>query len=380
MEPVVSNRISLTDEELRRYSRHLILSEVGREGQERLKAARVALVGAGGLGSPSAIYLSAAGIGTIGMVDFDRVEEGNLQRQVLHGSADVGRTKLQSAKEKIAAINPNVQFIPHEERLTSANALAILKDYDVVVDGADNFATRYLVNDACVMLKKPNVYASISRFEGMASVFAPHLGGPCYRCWYPEPPPPGRVPSCAEAGVLGVLCGVMGSLQALETVKLILGKGTPLLGRLLRFDALAMVFREHRIPRDPDCPLCGRNPTITMLQEVSAGCPADEISVETLEEMRGRGEDFILVDVRDPDETAVSEIPGSVKIPLPELPRRLDLLPRDRLVVLYCQAGWRSLRALNFLREHGYTRLKNLAGGMAAWQQKKACKSKSDPV
>ena len=380
MEPVVSNRISLTDEELRRYSRHLILSEVGREGQERLKAASVALVGAGGLGSPAAIYLSAVGIGTIGMVDFDRVEEGNLQRQVLHGSADVGRTKLQSAKEKIAAINPNVQFIPHEERLTSANALAILKDYDVVVDGTDNFATRYLVNDACVMLKKPNVYASISRFEGMASVFAPHLGGPCYRCWYPEPPPPGRVPSCAEAGVLGVLCGVMGSLQALETVKLILGKGTPLLGRLLRFDALAMVFREHRIPRDPDCPLCGRNPTITMLQEVLAGCPADEISVETLEEMRGRGEDFILVDVRDPDETAVSEIPGSVKIPLPELPRRLDLLPRDRWVVLYCQAGWRSLRALNFLREHGYTRLKNLAGGMAAWQQKKACKSKGDPV
>jgi len=380
MEPVVSNRISLTDEELRRYSRHLILSEVGREGQERLKAASVALVGAGGLGSPAAIYLSAVGIGTIGMVDFDRVEEGNLQRQVLHGSADVGRTKLQSAKEKIAAINPNVQFIPHEERLTSANALAILKDYDVVVDGTDNFATRYLVNDACVMLKKPNVYASISRFEGMASVFAPHLGGPCYRCWYPEPPPPGRVPSCAEAGVLGVLCGVMGSLQALETVKLILGKGTPLLGRLLRFDALAMVFREHRIPRDPDCPLCGRNPTITMLQEVLAGCPADEISVETLEEMRGRGENFILVDVRDPNETAVSEIPGSVKIPLPELPRRLDLLPRDRWVVLYCQAGWRSLRALNFLREHGYTRLKNLAGGMAAWQQKKACKSKGDPV
>jgi len=380
MEPVVSNRISLTDEELRRYSRHLILSEVGREGQERLKAASVALVGAGGLGSPAAIYLSAVGIGTIGMVDFDRVEEGNLQRQVLHGSADVGRTKLQSAKEKIAAINPNVQFIPHEERLTSANALAILKDYDVVVDGTDNFATRYLVNDACVMLKKPNVYASISRFEGMASVFAPHLGGPCYRCWYPEPPPPGRVPSCAEAGVLGVVCGVMGSLQALETVKLILGKGTPLLGRLLRFDALAMVFREHRIPRDPDCPLCGRNPTITMLQEVLAGCPADEISVETLEEMRGRGENFILVDVRDPNETAVSEIPGSVKIPLPELPRRLDLLPRDRWVVLYCQAGWRSLRALNFLREHGYTRLKNLAGGMAAWQQKKACKSKGDPV
>lgn len=369
MLPVVPNRTPLTDEDLRRYSRHLLLPEVGREGQERLKAAKVLLVGAGGLGSPLAIYLSAAGIGTIGMVDFDVVDASNLQRQVLHSTCDVGRPKLESAREKLAAINPNVSFIGHETRLTASNALDILGGYDVVVDGTDNFPTRYLVNDACALLRKPNVYGSIYRFEGMASAFAPHLGGPCYRCWYPEPPPQGAVPSCAEAGVLGVLCGIIGSIQATEAIKLILGQGEPLLGRLLRFNALAMSFREHRIPRDPNCPLCGRTPTITQLKEITMTCSPDDVSVEQLKTMRERKEDFILVDVRNADEVALNEISGSVKLPLPDLPQRFSELPKDKLIVLHCKAGGRSARALKFLREQGYTRLKNLTGGITAWEQ-----------
>ncbi len=370
MQPVVPNRLPLTDEELRRYARHLLLSEVGREGQERLKAAKVLLVGAGGLGSPVALYLTAAGVGTIGMVDFDVVDFSNLQRQLLHFTSDVGKPKLQSAGEKLAAINPGVRFVPHPVRLGASNALEILGGYDVVVDGTDNFPTRYLVNDACALLRRPNVYGSIYRFEGMASVFAPHLGGPCYRCWYPEPPPPGAVPGCAEAGVLGVLCGVIGSIQATEAIKLILGQGKPLLDRLLRFNALAMSFREHRIPHDPNCPLCGRNPTITELKEIIMSCSPDDISVEQLKTMRERKEDFVLVDVRDPDEFAINEITGSVKLPLTELPQRFGELPKDKLVVLHCKAGGRSARALKFLREQGYTRLKNLAGGMDAWEKR----------
>lgn len=370
MQPVVPNRATLSGEELQRYSRHLILPEVGREGQERLKAAKVLLVGAGGLGSPLAMYLTAAGVGTIGMVDFDVVDASNLQRQVLHSTRDIGQPKLQSAREKLAALNPHVTFVPHETRLAASNALEILRDYDVVADGTDNFPTRYLVNDACALLRKPNVYGSIYRWEGMASVFAPHLGGPCYRCWYPEPPPAGAVPSCAEAGVLGVLPGVIGNIQATETIKLILGAGNPLLGRLLRFNALAMSFREHRIPRDPNCPLCGTNPTITQLNEISMTCSPNDISVEQLKMMRERKEDFVLVDVRDPEEFAVNEIAGSVKLPLPELAQRFGELPKDKLVVLHCKAGGRSARALKFLREQGYTRLKNLAGGITAWEQR----------
>jgi sulfur-carrier protein adenylyltransferase/sulfurtransferase len=393
MNPIIQDRVKLTNDEIKRYSRHLILPEVGMEGQERLKAAKVLLIGSGGLGSPLALYLSAAGVGTIGMVDFDVVDFSNLQRQIIHFTPDVGKPKLQSAREKIAAINPNVKFIPHQTRITSDNALAIIQDYDLVVDGTDNFPTRYLVNDACVMLKKPNVYGSIFRFEGMASVFAPHLGGPCYRCWYPEPPPPGMVPSCAEGGVLGVICGIIGNIQANEAVKLIIGIGTPLLGRLLRFDALDMIFREYKIPRDPACPLCGKNPTITQLIDYEQFCglgrgeaagtsgdsimppPAttlgpDDISVEQLKQMLDCKEDFVLVDVRNPDEVAIGAIPGSVKLPLPDLPERFAELPKDKLIVLHCKMGGRSARALKFLRQQGYGKLKNVAGGINAWSER----------
>ena len=378
---IVPNRSKLTNEEINRYSRHLLLPEVGLAGQERIKAAKVLLIGAGGLGSPVALYLAAAGVGTIGMVDFDAVDFSNLQRQVLHFTPDVGKPKLQSAAEKLTAINPHLNFIQHPTRLTSANALDIVRDYDLVVDGTDNFPTRYLVNDACVLLHKPNVYGSIFRFAGMASVFAPHLGGPCYRCWYPEPPPPGKVPNCAEAGVLGVICGIIGNIQATEALKLILGQGDPLLGRLLRFDALAMTFRQHKIPRDRHCPICGSNPTITKLIDYAAFCgigqgtsnmtvTTDDISVETLQQMRAARQDFVLVDVRNPDEVAICEIAGSVKLPLPELPQRFKELPADKLIVLHCKMGGRSARALQFLRSQGYQQLKNVAGGINAWAER----------
>ncbi|MGA2222258.1 MAG: molybdopterin-synthase adenylyltransferase MoeB [Verrucomicrobiia bacterium] len=395
MEPIVTNRVKLTNEEIKRYSRHLILPEVGMEGQERLKAAKVLLIGSGGLGSPLALYLTAAGVGTIGMVEFDTVDFSNLQRQIIHFTADVGKHKLKSAEEKMKAINPNLKFIPHPVKLTSENALDILKDYDIVIDGTDNFPTRYLVNDACVMLKKPNVYGSIFRWEGMASVFAPHLGGPCYRCWYPEPPPPGLVPSCAEGGVLGVICGIIGNIQANEAVKLIIGKGKPLMGRLLRFDAMDMSFREYKIPRDPDCPVCGKHPTITKLIDYNQFCPEsfrggeeagtprdstvgkedaglgpDDISVEQLKKMRDAKEDFVLVDVRNPDEFQICTIDGSVKLPLPDLPQRFKELPKDKLIVLHCKTGARSTRALKFLRSHGYPKLKNVAGGINAWAER----------
>src|SRR5256884_7175563 len=264
--------VTFSPNELARYSRHLIMPEVGMDGQKRLKASSVLLIGAGGLGSPLGLYLAAAGVGRIGLVDFDVVDFSNLQRQILHGTPDVGRPKLHSARDRLAAINPEVRLDLYETHLTAANALDILRPYDVVIDGTDNFPTRYLVNDACVMLKKPNVYGSIFRWEGMASVFAPHLGGPCFRCWYPEPPPPGLVPSCAEGGVLGVICGIIGNIQANEAVKLIIGKGKPLMGRLLRFDAMDMSFREYKIPRDPNCPVCGKNPTVTELIDYNQFC------------------------------------------------------------------------------------------------------------
>jgi sulfur-carrier protein adenylyltransferase/sulfurtransferase len=393
MEPVVTNRVKLTNEEIKRYSRHLILPEVGVEGQERLKAAKVLLIGAGGLGSPIALYLSAAGVGTIGMVEFDVVDFSNLQRQIIHFTADVGKHKLKSAEEKLTAINPNLKFIPHPVKLTSENALDILKDYDIVIDGTDNFPTRYLVNDACVMLKKPNVYGSIFRWEGMASVFAPHLGGPCYRCWYPEPPPPGLIPSCAEGGVLGVICGIIGNIQANEAVKLIIGKGKPLMGRLLRFDAMDMSFREYKIPPDPDCPVCGKHPTITKLidynqfcgigrgegagtsgdsivEQKDEGLGPDDISVEQLKQMRDRKEDFVLVDVRNPDEREICRIEGTQFIPLPNLPQCYHELPKDKLIVLHCHHGGRSMRALKILRSQGYSKLKNVAGGINAWAER----------
>jgi adenylyltransferase/sulfurtransferase len=324
------------------------------------------------------------------MVDFDTVDFSNLQRQIIHFTGDVGKHKLKSAEEKLKAINPNLRFIPHPVKLTSENALGILKDYDIVADGTDNFPTRYLVNDACVMLKKPNVYGSIFRWEGMASVFAPHLGGPCYRCWYPEPPPPGLVPSCAEGGVLGVICGIIGNIQANEAVKLIIGKGRLLMGRLLRFDAMDMSFREYKIPRDPNCPVCGKNPTVTELidynqfcgigrgetagtsgdsivEQKDEGLGPDDITVETLKKMRDNKEDFLLVDVRNPDEFEICVIDGSVKLPLPELAQRFKELPKDKLIVLHCKMGGRSARALKFLRSQGYPKLKNVAGGINAW-------------
>jgi len=393
IDPVIKTRAKLTNEEIKRYSRHLILPEVGVEGQERIKAAKVLLIGSGGLGSPLALYLTAAGVGTIGMVEFDTVDFSNLQRQIIHFTGDVGKPKVQSAGEKMKAINPNLNFIPHETKITSDNALDLIKDYDIVVDGTDNFPTRYLVNDACVMLKKPNVYGSIFRFEGMASVFAPHLGGPCYRCWYPEPPPPGLVPSCAEGGVLGVICGIIGNIQANETIKLIIGKGKPLMGRLLRFDAMDMTFREYKIPKDPNCPLCGKNPTITKLidylefcgigrgeaggssgdsivDQKEEGLGPDDISVETLKKMRDAKEDFVLVDVRNPDEFEISVIEGSVKLPLPELPQRFKELSKDKLLVVHCKMGGRSARAVNFLKTQGYTKVKNVAGGINAWAER----------
>ena len=372
MKPLIPTGTPLSADETRRFSRHLLLPEVGREGQQRLKAAKVLLIGAGGLGSPVALYLAAAGIGTIGMADFDTVDFTNLQRQILHFTPDVGKPKLQSASEKLTAINPGLRFVPHPVRLDAGNALDILRDYDVVIDGTDNFPTRYLVNDACTLLKKPNVYGFIFRFEGMASLFAPHLGGPCYRCWYPEPPPSGAVPNCAEAGVLGVICGIIGNIQATEAIKLILGQGDPLLGRLLRFNALSMTFREHKLPRDPNCPLCGNNPSITQLQEITMTCApgSDDITVEQLKAIRDRKEDHVLVDVRNPDEFAVCQIAGSLKMPLPEFGARFAELPKDKLVVLHCHHGGRSTRALKFLRQQGYTQAKNLAGGIDAWAER----------
>ena len=369
--------VTLSKDEVLRYSRHLIMPEVGMEGQLKLKHARVLLIGAGGLGSPLALYLAAAGVGRMGLVDFDVVDFTNLQRQILHGTSDVGRPKLESAAATLAEINPFVELVRHETRLTSANALELFRDYDIVADGTDNFATRYLVNDACVLTGKPNVYGSIFRFEGQASVFATREG-PCYRCLYPEPPPPGLVPSCAEGGVLGVLPGIVGAIQALETIKLIIGKGQPLIGRLLLFDALALRFREVKLRKNPDCPACGTHPTLHHLIDYDEICgipgqeaePVNAIPEITPVELKGmidRGAPFRLVDVREPHEFDICRIPGSVLIPLGELPARMSELDSADEIVVHCRSGVRSGRAVEFLMRAGFRRIHNLQGGILAW-------------
>jgi len=369
----------LTTDDLTRYSRHLILPEVGEEGQRRLKAARVLCVGTGGLGSPLAFYLAAAGIGTLGLVDFDVVDLSNLQRQIIHSTKDIGRKKLDSAEEKLTALNPALNVVKHETMLSSANALAILADYDIVADGTDNFPTRYLVNDACVLLGKPNVYGSIFRFEGQASVFATKTG-PCYRCLYPEPPPPGLVPSCAEGGVLGILPGLLGVIQATEVIKLILGKGQSLAGRLLLVDALNMRFRELKLRKNPECPVCGHNPTVTQLIDYQHFCGiAPETPLEkavkngipqlTVKELKRRidaGEDVQLIDVREPFEYQIAQIGGKL-IPLNDVPNRLAEIDRDREVIVQCKSGGRSQRIAEFLAQAGYPSVVNLAGGILAW-------------
>jgi adenylyltransferase/sulfurtransferase len=369
----------LTTDELARYSRHLILPEVGSEGQRKLKAARVLCVGTGGLGSPLALYLAAAGVGTLGLVDFDVVDASNLQRQIIHSTRDIGRKKLDSAEEKLTALNPEVRVVKHETILSSANAFDILKDYDVVADGTDNFPTRYLVNDACVMLHKPNVYGSIFRFEGQASVFATEHG-PCYRCLYPEPPPPGLVPSCAEGGVLGILPGLVGVIQATEVIKLILGKGESLAGRLLLVDALNMRFRELKLRKNPECPVCGPNPTVTALIDYQQFCgiapkqPEEkrmkngipQITVKELKRRIDAGEDVQLIDVREPYEYQIAQIGGKL-IPQNDVPQRLAEIDRDREVVVHCKGGTRSQNIAEFLQKAGYPRVVNLAGGILAW-------------
>ena len=369
----------LTTDDLSRYSRHLILPEVGMEGQRRLKAAKVLCVGTGGLGSPLAFYLAAAGIGTLGLVDFDVVDASNLQRQIIHSTKDIGRKKLDSAEEKLTALNPALNVVKHDTMLSSANALEILKDYDIVADGTDNFPTRYLVNDACVLLGKPNVYGSIFRFEGQASVFATEQG-PCYRCLYPEPPPPGLVPSCAEGGVLGILPGLVGVMQATEVIKLILGKGEPLIGRLLLVDALNMRFRELKLRKNPECPVCGTNPTVTELidyqqfcgivpetpQESSVKNGIPQITVKELKRRIDVGEDVQLIDVREPYEYQIAQIGGKL-IPQNDVPQRLAEIDRDREVVVHCRSGARSQRIAEFLKQSGYPRVVNVAGGILAW-------------
>jgi molybdopterin/thiamine biosynthesis adenylyltransferase/rhodanese-related sulfurtransferase/molybdopterin converting factor small subunit len=377
----------LSNDEIRRYARHLIMPEVGLEGQKRLKSARVLAVGAGGLGSPLALYLAAAGVGTIGLVDFDVVDDSNLQRQILYGTGDVGRPKLAAAAARLRDLNPNVEVVTLEGRLTSENALGVVRDFDVVADGTDNFPTRYLVNDACVLTGKPNVYASIFRFEGQASIFWAEKG-PCYRCLYAEPPPPGLVPSCAEGGVLGILPGLLGTIQATETIKLLLGTGEPLIGRLLLVDALSMRFRELRLRKNPDCVICGPRPTVTRLIDYEAFCGvgaadpsvvvssapmprnANEVSVEELKAMRERGESFTLVDVREPREWAISDLSGSVKIPLGTLPESLEKLSKEDEIVVYCRTGGRSGNAVQFLQGMGFGKAKNLVGGINAWAER----------
>ncbi|HEY2802072.1 MAG TPA: molybdopterin-synthase adenylyltransferase MoeB [Chthoniobacterales bacterium] len=364
-------------EERLRYSRHLLLPEVGLEGQERLKSARVLCIGAGGLGSPAALYLAGAGVGTIGLVDFDRVELSNLHRQLLHGTADVGRPKTESARDRIAAANPHVEVQVHACRFESSNAEGILHEYDLVVDGSDNFATRYLTNDVAVFARKPYIYGSIFRFDGQVTVFAPHLGGPCYRCLFPEPPPSGAVPNCAEAGVLGVLPGVVGTLQATEALKLILGLGDPLLGRLLHFDALKMNFRQFNLQRDPVCPVCGDSPSITapidyeqFCQGEGAASPNDpEIDVQALRKKMTEGSSWILLDVREPFEFEVACIEGANLIPLGQLPSRLAELDREKEILVMCHSGMRSQQAAKFLRAAGFARVASVAGGIDAWSE-----------
>ncbi len=370
----------LSQAEVTRYSRHLILPEVGIDGQKKLKKAKVLVIGAGGLGSPISLYLAAAGVGTIGLVDYDIVDETNLQRQVLYSTKEVGKPKLQVAKKKLLALNPNMTVNIHEEQLNSSNALEIIREYDIVVDGTDNFPTRYLVNDACVLLGKPNVYGSIFRFEGQLSVF--HVGkGPCYRCLYPEPPPPGLVPSCAEGGVLGVLPGIIGCLQANEVIKLILGMGKPMIGRLLLFDALEMTFRELKLRKNPNCVACGANPKITKLIDYEAFCGLKrgeeesittgfEITPEELSRLLQEGQPLQLIDVREPHERRISKIEPSILIPLRMIVDQAKALDKDRLTVVYCRSGARSAQAAHVLKGLGFKRVKNLAGGVNEWVKK----------
>jgi molybdopterin/thiamine biosynthesis adenylyltransferase/rhodanese-related sulfurtransferase len=369
----------LDQKQVQRYSRHLILPEVGMEGQRRLRAARVLVIGAGGLGSPILSYLAAAGVGTIGIVDFDTVDLTNLQRQIIYATDDVGRPKLEVAAQRVRSMNPDVEVKLYETRLSSENALEVLRGYDVVVDGTDNFPTRYLINDACVMLGIPNVYGSIFRFDGQASVFClPE--GPCYRCVYPEPPPPGLVPSCAEGGVLGVLPGIIGTIQATEAVKLILGRGESLAGRLLVLDAMKMHFRELKVRKNPDCPVCGAHPTVTALidyeqfcgirgEEMEAKSLGDEWEVrpKALQEELARGKDIVILDVRNPEEARISRIEGSVLIPLGELPERVAELNTADQIVVHCRMGGRSAKAVEFLRSVGFRKVRNLVGGINAW-------------
>jgi len=381
-EPLVQSpngAVELSNDEIARYSRHLIMPEVALDGQKKLKAAKVLTVGTGGLGSPLALYLAAAGIGTIGIVDFDVVDESNLQRQIIHGTSDVGRPKVASARDKIEDINPNVEVVVHEEALTSENALSIFAEYDVIVDGTDNFPTRYLVNDACVLLGKPNVYGSIFRFEGQASVFWAEEG-PCYRCLYPEPPPPGLVPSCAEGGVLGILPGAIGVVQATEAVKLILGIGEPLIARLMLYDALGMSFREMKLRKDPNCPICGENPTVTELidYEEFCGIPqanavaqengVPEITVRELKQKMDAGEDINVLDVREPHEYEVANI-GVKLVPLGELPRRLAEFDQNENFAIHCKTGGRSAKAVKLLQDAGFENVYNVKGGITAWSE-----------
>jgi adenylyltransferase/sulfurtransferase len=371
--------MELNCDAIRRYARHIMLPELGLEGQKKICGTSVLCLGAGGLGSPIAMYLAAAGIGRIGIVDFDKVDESNLQRQLLHGTKDIGRPKTESARDAIHRLNPHVKVERHRERITRVNALDLIRPYDIVVDGTDNFPTRYLTNDACVFLRKPNVYGSIFQFEGQASVFAPHLGGPCYRCLYPEPPPAGSVPGCAEGGVLGVLPGVIGCIQSTEIVKLAAGIGTPLIGRLLVYDALAMKFRELRVRRDPQCPVCGEHPTITQLMDYDQFCGAappgktprlhpDEVSVHDMKRALDVGTLGIrVVDIREPGEYAAARVPGVIFLPLSELRARLSELDPGGTYYLQCRTGDRSLRLVQFLKGHGFKNVKSVAGGIHAW-------------
>jgi sulfur-carrier protein adenylyltransferase/sulfurtransferase len=371
--------MELSNEEIRRYSRHLILPEVGMAGQKKIKSTSVLCIGAGGLGSPISMYLAAAGVGRLGLVDFDTVDFSNLQRQIAHGTEDVGRHKGESARDTIKSINPGVDVVLHSVRISAENAMDIIKQYDVVVDGTDNFPTRYLTNDACVLLKKPNVYGSIFRFEGQASVFAPHLGGPCYRCLYPEPPPPGMVPSCAEGGVLGVLPGIVGCIQATEILKLALGKGTSLIGRLVLFNALDMKFKELKLRRDPQCPLCGDHPSIKELIDYEQFCgissepvnPASNPDEVTVQDMKKALDDpklgIKVIDVREPDEHEITHIKGVPLVPLSTLPQTFTDLDPNTQYYIHCKSGVRSMKALLFLREQGFKYTKSVKGGIGAW-------------
>jgi molybdopterin/thiamine biosynthesis adenylyltransferase/rhodanese-related sulfurtransferase len=377
--PLVEPAHDLSVDEVRRYSRHLIIPEIGMTGQKRLKNARVLCVGAGGLGSPALLYLAAAGVGTLGVIDFDVVDESNLQRQIIHGQSDVGRPKAESARDSIREINPNVNVILHETALDNDNALEIFSQYDLIVDGTDNFATRYLVNDACVLLGKPYVWGSIYRFDGQASVFwAEH--GPCYRCLYPEPPPPGMVPSCAEGGVLGVLCGSIGSIQVTEAIKLITGVGDSLAGRLMIYDALEMSYRTVRVRKDPECPICGKNPSITQLIDYDAFCGAvsqdaqeaasgSTISATDLKAMLDRDDNIFLVDVREPNEYEIVSIPGATLIPKDQFltGAALERLPQDKRIVLHCKSGARSAEALAIVKNAGFSDAVHVGGGVLAW-------------